>query len=147
MLWWGLRSLIRVALVRLVLWFVQEEWPQYGEQYWDPLITLTYVVGLVAVFVVPPVRYQIQRWEVGADAVFVRDGLFTVALRVAPFARVQTVATRRGPLEILLGLSTVIVSTASSMGPLNLVGLDHHLATRLETDISERAEKARGEGL
>lgn len=147
LIWWGLRGALWTGLVRLVLWVLERELPQYSQQYWDPLITVVYVVGFVAVFVVPPIRYQIQRWEVGAEALFVRDGLLTVALRIAPFSRVQTVATKRGPLEMLLGLSTVIVSTASSMGPLRMVGLNRDLAIRLETEISERAEAARSEAV
>lgn len=144
MLWWGLRSLLQMGLVRLALEFLDRQFPQYY-QYWEPLVVLTYVVGFVMVVVVPPVRYQIQRWEVADASVFVRDGLFAVALRIAPYARVQTVATRRDPIALLLGLSTVEVSTASSMGPLRLVGLDKDLAADLETRIADAAEAARGE--
>lgn len=145
MVWWALRGLLRVGAARLVLWLLERELPQLSEQYWEPLILVTYVVGFILVFVVPPIRYQIQRWELGEESVFVRDGLLRICLRVAPFARVQAVGSRRGPLEMLLRLSTVVVTTASSMGPLHLVGLDRDLAVRLESDISERAERFRGE--
>lgn len=147
MLWWGLRALVQTVGVRLVLWILQQQVPGYSQDYWNPLVTATYVVGSVLVFIVPPIRYQIQRWEVGAESIYVRDGLLAVALRIAPLSRVQTVATRRGPLEISLGLSTVVVSTASSLGPLRMVGLDRDLAVSLERRIGDEAEAARGEAV
>lgn len=146
MAWWGLRGLLRVAVARLVLRVLERELPQYSAEYWDPLVLVTYVVGVVLVIIVPPVRYQIQRWEVGDESVFARDGLLRVCLRVAPFARIQAVASRRGPLEMMLRLSTVIVTTASSMGPVYLVGLDRDRAAEIETELSIRAERSRGEG-
>lgn len=145
MAWWALHGLIRTGVARIVLAVLERELPQHSEQYWHPLIAATYALGFVLVFVVPPVRFQIQRWEVGAESVYVRDGLLRVSLRMAPHARVQVVASRRGPLEMLLRLTTVIVTTASSMGPLHLVGLDRDLATRLEAELSERAEASRSE--
>lgn len=142
--WWALRGLLRTGAALVVLWLLDRQLPQYAE-YWDPLVTLTWVVGFVLVFVVPPIRYQVQRWELGGEALFVRDGLLRVCLRVAPFARVQAVVSRRGPLEMLLRLSTVIATTASSMGPLRLVGLDRDQAIAVETELSDRAEAARTE--
>lgn len=115
--WWALRGLLWAGAARAVLAWLEHELPQFSEGYWEPLITTTYVVGFVLVVVVPPIRYQIQRWEVGTESVYVRDGLLQVNLRVAPFSRVQAVGSRRGPLEMLLRLTTVVVTTASSMGP------------------------------
>jgi membrane protein YdbS with pleckstrin-like domain len=40
-------------------------------------------------------------------------------------SRIQTVDTVRGPLQQLLGLSTVTVTTASAAGPLQVKGIDH----------------------
>lgn len=111
----------------------------------DRLGVALLVVGAVMVLVAPPVRYQIHRWEVGAGSVHVRDGLLRIMWRIAPTDRIQAVHVRRNLLELALGLSSVIVSTASSYGPLVVVGLDQDRASRVADELERAAQEAAGE--
>jgi len=70
-------------------------------------------------------RFRIHRWEATEDAVYTSAGWLSQEWRVAPMSRIQTVDTVRGPLQQLLGLSTVTVTTASAAGPLQVKGIDH----------------------
>lgn len=80
---------------------------------WLPLLAVPVaVVGLVHVFA----RYRRWRFTVGEEALFLRRGVVTHVETSVPFVRVQHVDTRRGPIERLLGLASVVVYTAGSRG-------------------------------
>lgn len=157
-LYWGLRQLLGWSAAWLVVRWVRHalvEWRFIGPALrrsapeillgLDRLGVALVVVGLVLVIVSPPVRYQIHRWQVGDDTVYVRDGLLRVSWRITPTARIQAVHLRRDLLELLLGLSTLVVASASSNGPLVVVGLDRDRAARVADELERVAARALGE--
>lgn len=111
----------------------------------DRLSVTLLVLGAIMVVASPPVRYQIHRWQIGDDTVYARDGLFWVAWRITPIARIQAVHLRRDPLELLLGLSSLIVSSASSNGPIVVVGLDQKQAATIASGLERAAAAIPGE--
>ncbi|MBF6174468.1 PH domain-containing protein [Nocardia blacklockiae] len=108
-------------------------------------VLATLVVAAVSVIAVPLWRYAVHRWEVTDDAVYTRTGWLTQESRVAPITRVQTVDTQRGPLERLLGLATVTVTTASSAGAVRISALDRPVAERTVARLTEIAALHRGD--
>ena len=98
------------------------------------------VVGVVFfVFVVPPWKYRVHRWELGANAVYTRTGWLVQERRIAPISRVQTVDTQRGPLDRLFGLANVTVTTASSAGAVHIIALDSDVADRIAAQLTDIA--------
>lgn len=86
------------------------------------------------------VRYRIWRFEVQEDAVYLERGVFTRVESVVPFVRIQNVDTRRGPVERLTGLSSVVVYTAGTRGAdATLPGLTPERATALREELRELA--------
>lgn len=65
--------------------------------------------------------------------------------RVAPTSRIQTVDAVRGPIEQLLGLSTLRVTTASSSGAISIVGLDRAVAQDAAARLAVIAEISEGD--
>ncbi|EMA51279.1 hypothetical protein C450_12415 [Halococcus salifodinae DSM 8989] len=61
-------------------------------------------------------RYRIWRFEIQDDAVYLERGVVTRVDSVVPFVRIQNVDTQRGPIERLVGLSSVVVYTAGTRG-------------------------------
>jgi membrane protein YdbS with pleckstrin-like domain len=59
--------------------------------------------------------------------------------RVVPISRVHTVDTARGPIQRIFGLSTVLVTTASSRGAVKIEQLDGVVANELVTKLTEIA--------
>lgn len=102
-------------------------------------------IGLVHVLVMPWWRYRVHRWETTPEAVYTLAGWFNLEWRVAPVSRIQTVDTKRGPLEQLFGLSSLTVTTASAAGPVEINGLDHELAARLVEELVARTHAERGD--
>ncbi|MXR19364.1 PH domain-containing protein [Halobacterium bonnevillei] len=69
-------------------------------------------VGALHVFL----RYRAWRFEVRDDTLYIERGVLVNVRTVVPYVRVQHVDARRGPIERLLGLGSVVVFTAGSRG-------------------------------
>ena len=65
--------------------------------------------------------------------------------RIAPISRVQTVDTERGPLQQLLKLADLTVTTASARGPVKISGLDERTATELARSLTETTQATPGD--
>lgn len=103
------------------------------------------LVGVPCTLVLPRVWFRLYRWEVTAIAIYTRSGYVQQEWRVAPMSRVQTVDTRRGPLEQRFGLATLIVTTASAKGALKIEGLDHEVAADLAEHLTETTSAVPGD--
>jgi uncharacterized protein len=102
-------------------------------------------VGLVAVLALPRWWFRVHRWEVTDTAVYTRTGFFWQEWRVAPLSRIQTVDTRRGPLEQRFGLATVVVTTASAKGAVTIPALDHATAADLAEQLTATTQATPGD--
>ncbi|MGW0245226.1 PH domain-containing protein [Nocardia goodfellowii] len=108
-------------------------------------LSVAVVLAVLTVVVVPLWRYAVHRWEVTEEAVYTRVGWLTQESRVAPISRVQTVDTQRGPLERMLGLATVTVTTASAAGAVHISALDLPVAEQTVQRLTEIAAQHRGD--
>lgn len=102
-------------------------------------------IGLVAVLVLPRWWFRVHRWEVTDTAVYTRTGRFWQEWRVAPLSRIQTVDTRRGPVEQRFGLATVVVTTASAKGAVTMPGLRHALAEEIAEQLTAATQAVPGD--
>ena len=70
-------------------------------------------------------RYRAWRFEAREDTLYIERGVLVKVRTVVPYVRVQHVDARRGPLQRLLGLGSVVVYTAGSRGAdVSIPGLD-----------------------
>jgi membrane protein YdbS with pleckstrin-like domain len=131
-----------IPLAALIVWVVVDSGHRAAQ-----LIVFAFlaVLAVFSIGVVPLWRYAVHRWEVTDEAVYTRIGWLTQESRVAPISRVQTVDTERGPLERLLGLATVTVTTASSAGAVQISALDLLVAEQTVTRLTEIAALHRGD--
>ncbi len=134
------------ALVGAVPWLflalLQLGWAIADERFaWLHVTALAFTaLGLVVSAVIAPLwRYRVHRWDVSDQAVFTRTGWLVQERRIAPISRVQTVDTYRGPLDRLLGLANVRVTTASSAGAVHIVALDAAVADRIVAQLTDIA--------
>jgi uncharacterized protein len=102
-------------------------------------------LALVSVVVEPLWRFRVHRWEVTADAVYTLEGWLTRTWRIVPISRIQTVDTSRGPLQQLLGLTSISVRTASHAGSTSIEQLPAPLAAAVAHDLGLRANAIRDE--
>lgn len=105
----------------------------------------TMILAPLHIIGVPLWRYHVHRWEITEEAVYTRQGWFVQERRIAPISRVQTVDTTRGPIDRLLGLATVTVTTASSAGAVTITALDEDIADHTVRELTEIAARMRGD--
>jgi uncharacterized protein len=99
---------------------------------------VTLLAAILAI-VQPRVAYRRFRYEVTDLGLYVARGRLFRRWQVVPHARVQTVDTKRGPLERAFGLVSVAVSTASASGGTDIPGLDRRVADSLVEELARRA--------
>lgn len=143
--WWQLRALLTLLVLVVpqvvVLLALGADAPG-----WLAATTgLTALVGIGYTLVVPPLLYRIQRWEITDEAVYTLSGWLVREWRIAPISRVQTVDTEGGPLQQLLTLASVTVTTASARGPVTIRGLDAREAAELARTLTETTQATPGD--
>jgi membrane protein YdbS with pleckstrin-like domain len=98
------------------------------------------VVLVAAVAIVPTLRYGRWRWDLRPDAIDIQHGTFTIRRTLVPLMRVQHVDTRRGVLEQMLDLATVVIHTAAGshtipyLDPADAAELRDRIAALARTD-------------
>jgi membrane protein YdbS with pleckstrin-like domain len=90
-------------------------------------------------------RWRAWSWRLTASAVELRSGVITRRHVVVPHFRVQQIDVLEGPLERLLGLATLTVTTASAAGSVSIPGLPADAAPAVRTELVARAARANEE--
>jgi uncharacterized protein len=97
-------------------------------------------LGVLALALVQPrLAYRRFGYEITELGLYVARGRLWRRWQVVPHARVQTVDTKRGPLERFVGLVSVEVTTASASGGTEVPGLDPVVADGLVEELARRA--------
>jgi membrane protein YdbS with pleckstrin-like domain len=100
-----------------------------GARPWlGPVLLILGALYLVNVLLMPTWRYLVHRWETTDDAVYALEGWLTRKWQIIPISRIQSIDTEIGPLQQILGLATIKVTTASSEGTITIEGLDARTA-------------------
>lgn len=143
-IWWTLQGLLSVLFLLVPLLVGLGAWAAARTWIASALVAVV-LLGGAYVVVMPRWRFRIHRWEATEDAVYTSAGWLRQEWRVAPMSRIQTVDTVRGPLQQLLGLSTVTVTTASAAGPLQVEGMDHRQARDLVEQLTASTQAMPGD--
>jgi membrane protein YdbS with pleckstrin-like domain len=142
----GLAVTVVAAAVVIVLSIVlPDDTPRWIEVLLAVARWLLVPLGLIAIVIEPLWRYRVHRWEVTEEAVYTLEGWLTRTWRIVPISRIQTVDTTRGPLQQLLGLTSIRVRTASHAGSTSIEQLSAPLAAAVAHDLGLRANQARDE--
>ncbi len=104
------------------------------------LVGCCLVLVLVSLAVLQPrLLYRRFRYEITELGLYVARGSLWRRWQVVPHARIQTVDTKRGPLERAVGLVSVAVATAAAKGGTDIPGLDPRVADELVEELARRA--------
>lgn len=134
---WAIGALVLTGLATLagviVRFAAERPFP-----WWLP--TVVAVLGLVATITWPRLAWRRWRWDVDDLALTLSKGVVTRQVRALPFFRIQHIDTTQGPLDRALGLTALIVHTASITS--RLPGIDADDAEALRLDLLARAAEA-----
>lgn len=86
----------------------------------------------------PAAAYRHYAYQVGEVDVRVMHGWWTRGVTVVLHSRIQHVDTRQGPIERSMGLATVVIFTAGSVGAMVAIpGLDDAVAEALRDRLAQ----------
>ena len=142
--WWRAQSAIGTAVVVVPLTVLGLLIPPARLWLLGPAAFL-FVILLASTLVLPVWMHRVHRWEVTDTAVYSLTGYFWRTWRIAPMSRIQTVDTTQGPLQRHYGLSTLVVTTASSAGEIKLEGLEQEQAAALAERLTQLTDATPGD--
>jgi len=128
---WGV--VLAVTLVgSLLLGNALFDQPLFGLAFW---MVLPVLVGLW-LFWYPRRAYEAWGYRVDERILETKSGIVFRVLRLLPLSRLQHVDLRRGPLERMHGLASVVLYTAGTHEAVLVIpGLEHEIATRLRDQL------------
>lgn len=129
-IWLGVVAAVAVGDVTL--------WASAGT---PPLILtgVAAIAGIAHVIWWPRAAYRAWRYRLGPDNLELHHGVVFRTLSVIPYGRVQHVDTTQGPVDRLVGLSRLVVHTASASSDKVIPGVSDDAAHWLRGTILARA--------
>lgn len=96
------------------------------------------VLALVGV-VGAHLRWTCFRWSAGPDAIDLRHGVISRRESLVPYHRIQQIDVHRGPVERMVGLSTLVLRTAAATTDAEVPGIAADHAEQLRHRLLHRA--------
>jgi uncharacterized protein len=107
---------------------------------------LLLLAGLVALVLVvgwyPRARYERWRWRLTPLALELRHGVLVHRHESVPYFRIQQIDVTHGPLDRMLGLASLQVTTASASGSATIPGIAAAEAPTIRSELLEHAAAA-----
>ena len=136
---WALGGIVLGVFVLLAGWAVERFVLDLSTWFAPAAATAVFLLGVLLAVA----RYRVWRFQLQADALYLERGVFTRVETAVPYVRVQHIDTQRGPVDRLVGLSSVVVYTAGSRGAdVTVPGLAPERARRLRDRLRELAVEA-----
>jgi uncharacterized protein len=136
---WRIGTTLSLAIPSVVLTTVAA-FALDGVAIWVGLGFVT--LWLLVLTVYHPARYRRWRWRLTDLAVELRYGVVTRSQETVPYFRIQQIDIVQGPLDRLLHLSTLQVTTASATGRAALPGIAEQDAPGVRQELLARATAA-----
>ncbi len=103
------------------------------------------VFWLCWVIWMPRARLKRWRWRLTDLAIELRRGVFVHHHDAVPYFRIQQIDIRAGPVDRLLGIAELAVTSASAAGSATLPGIPAEMAPELRQELLLRAEASLGD--
>ena len=138
---WRLALLPALILPTVLLGFLIRILPGPG---WVVALPFAALAAL-AIGPLQTLRWRRWSWRLTDTAIELRSGVLGRRHVVVPHFRVQQIDVLEGPIERLLGLATLTVTTASAGGSVSLPGLPAATAPVVRGEMLARAARANAE--
>jgi membrane protein YdbS with pleckstrin-like domain len=102
------------------------------------LLTLT----VVSTIWYPPAKYRRWRWRLTDLALELHHGVWVRRTETLPYFRIQQIDVNQGPIDRLLDLASLEVTSASASGSVSLPGIPVGDAPAVRRALLERASAA-----
>lgn len=76
------------------------------------ILTLLILKDIIYLIICPIIKYERYRYVIGEDSIEIKDGFLFVEINIVPIERIHKITIKKGPIDKLLSLSKVILTTA-----------------------------------
>ncbi|MHB1453320.1 MAG: PH domain-containing protein [Saccharofermentanales bacterium] len=129
----GILAAIQGAVMFL---FMKQDFPA---EITIPVLAINAVIFaylIITPFLYPAIEYRQWRYAISEDRVDIRHGIFFIQRTIIPIVRIQHVTITQGPINRKLGVSTILINTAS--GVFKIEGLADENAEMIAESLKSR---------
>lgn len=93
--------------------------------------------------VIPPLRFRRYKYLIAEDRVEIIEGILFIRRTIVPIDRIHQIDIEKGPLDNLVGVAKVIVTTAGSAAAFRFLEPERadQIAIYLNKNINEKVKK------
>lgn len=132
---YAIELIILAAVEMAVLTLAKNEIPEYT----TIVFSVIFAICLVYVIIAPIIFYRRYRYIITSDKVDVRRGIVVVRHTVVPIERIHQVEVVSGPVNNMLGLANVNITTAGGVASLEY--LEKDVAETVAEELNAVIEK------
>ena len=110
-----------------------------------PAVAVAGIAGVAWVVWYPRASLHRWRWRLTDRAIELRHGVIVHRHDAVPYFRIQQIDISQGPIDRMLGLAGLTVTSASAAGSADLPGIPADLAPNVRAELLRRAEASLGE--
>ena len=116
---------VAVAIVAVVLYLWMPDMTEYLDKMYILIIVTAGLALFLAYLVIGPiVFYNRYRYKIDDERIDVRRGILIIRRTMVPIERVHQVEVTRGPINNMLGLANVDVTTAGGVARIEYLELE-----------------------
>lgn len=103
------------------------------------VLVVYWIYALTLTFIWPFFEYRYFRYDIREHDICIQQGVLFRRITAIPLHRIQHVDTHQGPIERMLGVSSLLLYTASGVYADGIIyGLDNDIAQNLRDALSKR---------
>jgi membrane protein YdbS with pleckstrin-like domain len=139
---WRVSTALRLGL--LLGGVVFAAWT-FAPDFATPITVLAGLLWAGSVAWHPRARLRRWRWRLTDIAIELRRGVIVHRHEAVPYFRIQQIDIEAGPIDRLLGITSLSVTSASAAGSATLPGIPAEIAPEVRQELLRRAEAALGD--
>ncbi|WP_217586164.1 PH domain-containing protein [Lentibacillus saliphilus] len=128
-------ALIGIGLITAGYYY---DWKNWIVIIFFVLVTLDVLFAIWDIFIEPVLTQRYWRYDINAEFIQIKHGIFKIHHTIAPMTKVQYVTAQQGPLLRRYGLQTLEVGTMNT--PIKIPALPKEEAIALRGQIAEYAK-------
>lgn len=110
-----------------------------------PAAAIAAIAGVTWVVWHPRARLRRWRWRLTGRAIELRHGVLVHRHDAVPYFRIQQIDISQGPIDRMLGIAGLTVTSASAAGSAELPGIPADIAPEVRAELLRRAEASLGD--
>ena len=120
----------------------------FEDKKWATIVLIAVgILCVITMIINPYIGYKRYRYYIDNERIDVKEGIIFIERNIVPIERLHKVTIERGPIDRMLGLGKVLVSTAGGDVTIRYLEIDkaQEIADSLVKKINDVAKESKGE--